>query len=81
MDAGFTVIVALRLPDGKLDYGKFAVETEVNLARNIFSMLKGRSEVAPSYHIKIESVEEILALPVTLDRLYCYLEELKEILP
>jgi hypothetical protein len=78
MDTKFTLIVTLQLPESKLDYGKFAVGNEIHVARNIFSMLKGRREAVPGYHIKIELVEEILSLPVTLDSLYCCLEELKE---
>lgn len=78
MDTKFKVVVALQLPDGKLEFGKFSLGTELNVARNIFSMLKGKGKAVPGNHIKIELVEEILSLPVTLGSLYCCLEELKE---
>jgi hypothetical protein len=78
METRFTLLISLQLLERKLSYGKFSLGKKLNMAQDIFSMLKGKMEPIAGSHIQIEFVQELEGLPVPIGILNCSLEELKE---
>ncbi|RZJ91440.1 MAG: hypothetical protein EOO20_04980 [Chryseobacterium sp.] len=78
MDNAFIITIALNLKKKKLPYGKFCLGRDKGSSMEIFSILKGKIDAENTHTIQMELCQEIAGLYVTIGKLFCSLEELKE---
>ncbi len=72
----FYIDISIRTPEGLKRLGRFEFGSDREAAYDLFSKLKGSSELDPKDMLYIEFLETVNGLPVNLDIRTCDLQEL-----
>ncbi|RRB07843.1 hypothetical protein [Larkinella rosea] len=76
MDRGYYLMVKMKSPNGWVEYGRFYVGDERELANTTFNGLQGRTQ--SDGWLRLELMESRGLTQVSLQRIYCSLDELME---
>ncbi|KIA93559.1 hypothetical protein OC25_12350 [Pedobacter kyungheensis] len=78
MENKYAVTLSLLVPIGLHTYGSFFLGTDRREAKNIFGMLKGKTEPIQGCCIQMELCEEISGISISIAVLHCCSENLKD---
>jgi len=77
-DTCFYIKLNLKTRNGFLRFGKFFIGNNKKAAADIFSKLKGNTEVDEKMMLQLDLVETKNSLPLNIQMIGCTLEELAE---
>jgi hypothetical protein len=78
METTFYIILNIITPNGLQSYGRFYIGNDRDMAYQLFSQLKGSSDVNEKNILYLELMETVENLPVNIRMISCSLHELAD---
>ena len=78
METHYYILLSLKTPQGFINYGKYFLGDDRDVAYNLFDDLQGHKDIRDRAVLHIDLMETINELPVKIKTLCCTLDQLGE---